>query len=138
MANFHPIPPDCVDFLPSAAIELLDKACQRTPANILPLEEILARAKMGIGQIYIINDGHKLLGILYLMIFPNATGGVLNIPMMGAKNLMAWKDDLRNFVRKVVINNNIKDLCIITRPGWGKLFPELKESGTVYTASLVH
>lgn len=138
MATFHLIPSDCVDFLPLESLELLEKSCKRTPANVLSVQEILTRAKLGMGSIYLVKEAHKLLGIIYLAIFPTEDGGVLNIIMLGAKNLLEWKDDLREFVRKLMINNNIKDLCVETRDGWGKLFPELKPVGTIYLASMVH
>lgn len=136
--EFQQVQPDCVDFLPSLAIDLLDAAINNTPCPIHTLPDILLRIRMGAGHLYLVKRGNELMGVIYLAWVDCHYGKILNIAELGGRNIMLWKDDLRDFVRKLMVSNECKQMITLTRAGWGKLFPELKPQCTLYSATLTH
>lgn len=136
--TFHYVHPDAFDFLPLEIIKHLERAATRSESLLTP-KILIHRARCGIGEVYIVKNSSEVMGILYLIIQYTDLGKILNIPMLGGKKLKEWKEDLRGFIRKIMMDNQVEQLIIITnRMAWSKFFPELKQTDAIYSAKVLH
>lgn len=136
--KFHYIPPECIDFIPIAALRYLEDAIEGTPHSVVNRDTVLMRAKHGIGQFYIVEKDNGVLGILYLMFYETEEGRILNINFLGGQNLRTWGDALRNFIRGLMMDTHASELVVVGREGWIKFFPELRVTGAIYSARVLH
>lgn len=109
------------------ARQFLQSAIDKPPKSRHTLEEMLSG-----GDVYMAIDGDEFVGAFYVDIIPMAVGNAMNIPALGGKRLDVWQDDFREFVKELMNRNGINDLYLLTKKGWGKIFPELAELGTLY------
>lgn len=113
------------DRLSFQSLTYLKKAIDINPLKDDPtLWDILNDCRAGKGEIYIWN-----LGAMYLEILPE----IICLSVLGGENMKEWKDEISTFIKKIMREKNIKQLCILGRAGWHKIFKELKPIGTFYS-----
>lgn len=108
--------------LPMKALQHLKRAHERTPN---PSEEFWTF--LDCGEFYIFDDGET--GACYIE-WPN---NILNIVLLGVDNLKDHNREVYDFFIGLMKERDSKLLCVIGRPGWDRLFPELINQGTLYT-----
>lgn len=78
------------------------------------------------------------MGAVYMVIQQTDMGKILNIPLLGGRRLVEWKDELRTFVRQIMMQHVIDQLVVISGRAWWRFFPELKEDSVIFTARVMH
>lgn len=136
--NFNLILPECVDFIPDKARELLESACKRTPSPIFGADEIIYKVRNGQGDFYIVENDKQVIGIVYLIILHGQYQKTVNIVELAGENLSSWKDDFRLFIRRIIQENQADSALAITRFGMNKIFPEWKPKAVLLEYKIVH
>lgn len=113
------------------ALAWLQVSLDKTPNNETALQEILSRD----GEFYlVVNEISSVtdeipIGCIYLEWLPE----ILNIVLLGGDNIKPWRDDLHNFLVNLIRERGITTIMFCGRYGIGKLFPQFKAIGTLYT-----
>lgn len=123
--EYHP------DQLPLEAISYLESALHHTPDNDLTIEDILSQAINGEGSIIVIKNS-EIVGCTYIQLFPD----VMSIVLLAGKDISEWKQDAQDFYIDLMKKNNIKNLIVVGRKGWGNIFKVLKTKGTLYSMEI--
>jgi hypothetical protein len=121
--------------IPPIALKYLEKTIKKTPGCVETIESVIEGMDSNQGFLYLVKQDEEIFGAIYAAFVPNPNGkDIFNLILLGGKSLREWKEDLRFFVKKTIRETNT-DLCIVTRPAWGKYYPELKHVGSVYMLS---
>lgn len=131
-AKFSIISPDAVDYLPKEALAYLDKAQKGMNSDLTP-KDVIAHAKNGMGDIIIVSITGKIAGVAFFMYGDTRDGRVLNVVSLGADRMMEWKDSFLEFTINRAKSMNCNEIVLITRKGWGRVFPVFKAVGVVYS-----
>lgn len=115
------------------AEKMLQKTINKTPACVETIESVRDAVDSGEGLLFLITENDDLLGVMFANFVPNPNKGkdIFNVVLFSAKKFKKWKYDLWNFVMLLLKQTNAQ-LVLVTRKGWGKIYP-LKEVGSVYT-----
>jgi len=107
---------------------LLQKTINETPACIETLEDIEANVASGSEWLFASDN------VVFLCHLIQAETLYLNVSLLGGKDdtLHLWKDELLALIKTLTKETNSK-LLIITREGWQRVYPELKQIGCVFT-----
>ena len=62
-----------------------------------------------------------------------ANGMVLNVASLGADRVIEWKDSLLEFTINQAKRMNCNEIVLVSRKGWGRVFPAFKPIGVVYS-----
>lgn len=131
-AEFTVITPHAVDYLPKEALAYLDKAQEGMTSDLTP-KDVIAYAKAGMGDIILITITSKISGVVFFMYGDTSNGKVLNVASLGADRIMDWKDSLLEFTIKQAKLMNCNEIVLVSRKGWGRVFPVFKPVGVVYS-----
>lgn len=115
------------DDLPFEALNYLSKAIEKTPGNDSNLWQILDKARRNEGSIILIKS-EKILGALYLEVYPN----ILNVVLLSGDHVNDWKEGLTDYLLNLMKERGIGNVCVIGRQGWNKIFTRLKPVGMLY------
>lgn len=138
MIRFNLILPECIDFIPDKARKFLESACNRTPSPVFGADDMLYKARNGIGDFYIIENNRQVIGIVYLIILHGEYQKTVNIVELAGDNLPLWKDDFRLFIRRIIQESHASSAIAITRFGMGKIFPEWKPKAVLLEYKIIH
>ena len=122
--------------LEGEAITYLEKAINATPGNDLRLADVLDEAALDCGLIYLIKIKRELFGVTYTVLGKGLYGTILNVVLLGGKQMHRWKLDYRAFIIDLMKLFNCQQVCFIGRDGWQKIFPEAKPVGTIFIAGI--
>lgn len=136
--KFHLISPDCIDFLPTEAIELLERATSSTPAPVFGPRDIILRAKSGIGLLILVERDTEVVGIFYIVFVTAQYGRSMNIVEFAANKLESWREDAKEFMISLLNEGNAQNILCISRRGISRLFPEFTAVGTLYEFRITH
>lgn len=117
------------DSLPFEALTWLKVSVNKTPDNDTNLFEIMDRARQGEGSFYLVKSDDIPVGAIYLEWLP----WCLNIVLLGGDYIKDWRSEFHDFCVRLMRERGIKTLMFIGRYGMGKVFPELKSIGMLYT-----
>lgn len=115
-----------IDLLPFEALKFLQSAIDRTPAQDSTLWEVLR----GGGEVFLMIDG-GVIGATYVEFHPE----VMNIVLL-AGDVGKYRDEVYHFYIDLIKSRGVKNIFICGRAGWGKLFPELRTIGTLFSLTL--
>lgn len=135
-AEFRRVLPSCLGFIPNKAIEYLDKAVRESPTSDITVLDAIAYAKIGHGDIYLVLCDKSLCGAVFFMYGHGNKGNILDIALLGGDNFMQWHDQIYDFTINIAKSKNCKEIWIVSREGWGRIFPKMKPIGTVFCLSL--
>ena len=109
--------------------ELLQKTIDETPACTETIETIKRDIETEQAMLFVLDDQAA-----FMCHFVPAECLYLNVSLLGGREntMHQWKDELLDFIKSITKASNSK-LLIITREGWKKIYPELKQIGAVYT-----
>lgn len=127
-ARFTRIAPNEVRSLAPEARYFLEKTAREAEFAELSAIDVLEGAAAGDGLLYTVTLNAKVTGVVYFM----ANEDVLNIAHLGGEKLMQWKRELYDFVVQVMREHGYRKLWVISRDGWGRLYPEMKPIGTLF------
>lgn len=116
--------------LSSEAASLLQKTIDETPACDETIEDLRAVVKAGESLLFLISDKNILLAA-FLGHFIEAEKRYFNVYLLGGDKMELWKDDLLAYLKHFTKTTS-SELLLITRKGWKKIYPELKEIGSIY------
>lgn len=125
--------PNQVDQLSSKAIRLLEKAIISTPCGDYTLADVLSEAKEGKGVIHLILYSNSIYGVSYIVYGMGHNGLLQNIVLLSGHKIKLWKDAYHDYVVDLAKQRNCKEICVIGRSGWSRIFSDLKPIGTIYS-----
>jgi hypothetical protein len=128
--TFHKIDADCIDYIPAQGIDYLESAADN-PCSDITVNDVISYARAGLAEIYLVIDG-DICGAFCLMYGHNNAGKMVDIVLLGGKDLDTWKEPVKAYIIDIAKKNGCNQLFLIGRHGFGKLFPVLKPVGTVY------
>lgn len=114
--------------LPIEALSYLKSAIEKTKSSDLSLSDMLSEADNGDGDIIVFYDDDKVVGCTYVQIF----SGIYNVVMMASQKDGTYKQDIVDFYKKDMMDHGVDTLCMLSRPGWDKIIPDLQSFGTLY------
>lgn len=115
--------------IPEQSIKWLEGTLARTPMNIETAESIMAFCN---NEVYLIKDGDKLCGSVFMVFVRPKDKWLLNIVAIGGTGISRWRKQFRAYVKELVEQKDA-ELCIMTgSKAWGRIF-ELKTVGYIYT-----
>lgn len=132
MITFQKIAPEKVKKLPSIAIKYLEEAIRRTPASTSRLDVMLDVAEKGYGNVYVVYDDARIMGVTYLLTYDTPEGKVLGIVLLGGRRMGLWKDDYYWFIMKFCAMSGCRMINYLARKGWLKMFPKARIIGYIY------
>lgn len=131
-AKFSVITPDAVDCLPNEALAYLDDGLKSSPTSDLMLKDVISFAKNGVGDIILVSFDSKISGAAFFMYGEGYNGKILGVVTLGGDNFNEWKKQIYDFTKELAKLKGCSQIMLITRNGWGKIFPDLQAIGTVY------
>lgn len=134
MIHFLRVIPDSDSEIDVATREFLRIASETPPASDMTVELAIEQAYKN--ECYIFAAfGKEVIGAMVLKPYHTEEGIVLNIVLLGGKNIMHWKDEAKAKVVEVMKQIDASSLYIVGRYGWLKIFPELELIGAIYKLS---
>lgn len=129
--EFHRVLPSCLGFIPHKAIEYLDRAVKKSPANDITVLDALAHVRSGTGDIYLAYRD-DLCGTFFLMCGKGNNGKILDVVLLGGDDFMSWRNEVKEFTINLAKSMGCNQVWIVGREGWGHVFPDMEPIGTVY------
>ena len=126
------VAPEAVDFLPIQALKYLDDGLRKSPTSDLTLKHAISDAKNGFGEIILAIVDEKISGAAYFSYGEGENGKILCVTSLGGDNFKDWKQQIYDFTKELAKTRGCAMIMLITREGWGKIFPDLQPIGTVY------
>lgn len=115
--------------IPEQSIKWLEGTLARTPLNIETAESIVAACN---NEVYLIIDGDKIYGSIFMFLFEAGGKRFLNILAIGGIELSGWSKLFRKYIRDL-LDQEKADLWIMTgSKAWARIFG-LKTVGYIYT-----
>lgn len=118
--------------IPPIAIKYLQDTISNTPGCIDTVEEIIEAIDSGAASLFLVEKNTEVYGVIFATIIDNPNGKNILNGIMGGKNLKLWKNELLEFLRELTKITDT-ELCLITRKGWQRIYPEFRITGYVYT-----
>lgn len=131
MTTFRRIMPADLDFLGSQSIDYLDYAA-KSINDYHGVEQAFAQVKSGIGHIYQVFRDNELIGCFFLNFIHNHLGYVMNMILLGGRELTTWSEDLTKFLWKLADDEKADEFCYLGRDGFKKIFPHLEKVAVLY------
>ena len=75
----------------------------------------------------------KLRGAVYITFTVQEIGMVMSVVLLGGIGFHAWKEKFRHFLYKLFDERKCDAFFYMGRPGFQRIYTELKEIGRVYT-----
>lgn len=135
MIQIRAVIPECVDYLPKEAADFLEAATKQSGGD-LTITDALAFAKQGIAEVYLIFTKQELLGAMCIVYGKGIHGKILDVALLGGRRLREWRSEVKDYVIDLAKQRQCRQVIIIGRDGWGKIFPILKPIGTVYALDI--
>ena len=132
LAQISIIESESVAYLPPQALTYLENGLKQSPTSDLMLNELIDLAKNGIGDIILVTITGKVAGAAYFQVGEGYGGKILGIVTLGGDKFLEWKPQIYDFAKEFSKNRGCNQIVLITREGWGKIFPDLQPIGTVY------
>ena len=117
------------------SLNFLEEACKKSQLSILTVANCLQVAREGKAFIYEIYD-EQLIGCMTLSIRESGTHRYLELPLLGGRNIVLWRDDLVKFLFEQAKKHNCNKFTMIGRKGFERLFPEMRLLCCVYGRDL--
>lgn len=131
MIHFLRVIPDSDSAVDVATREFLRIASETPPASDMTVTACIDQAYRDECYIFTAYDKEPI-GSMVLKPYHSQDGIVLNIVLLGGKDIMHWKDGAKAQVMKVMKQINATALYIVGRYGWLRIFPELELIGAIY------
>lgn len=119
-----------INELPPEAEVLLQKTIDETPACSETIESIKQDVATGESVLYLISEDEKIYAVMLGNLI-EAEKRYFNVYLLGGTQIEKWKDELLAFIKTILAYTD-SQLLIITRKGWKKIYPELREIGSVF------
>lgn len=131
MVCFNRVKPEEVDFLGGQSIEYLQEAALSIK-HYLGAADAIQQTKLGIGHIYQVFSEKELLGCFFVNFVENHLGRVMNMVLLGGKDILKWGSDLSQFLYKLADEEKVDEFCYLGREGFSKIFPNLEKVAVLY------
>lgn len=132
MVEFHRVEPENIAYLPQSFTDLLAKAVLKSPTSDLTVEDAMAYAQAGTGEIVGITDGSKLIGCVFFMYGKGRDGLILDVALLGGNVVMKHMKAIREYAINLSKSKGCIAIWVMGREGWGKVFPDMKPIGIIY------
>ena len=120
--------------IPAEAIQFLQDSIESPPhLSELTIDDIVEGSASGMGLVSLAIHEGELAGAIYYVLGVTIKGNVLNLALMGGTRLDEWKQALFDYSVALHKRLGCVDVLIMSRPGWGRLFPDLKIVGHIYS-----
>lgn len=116
--------------LPPEAEILLQKTIEETPACVETIGSIMEAVRTEQGFLWLIHENDKIYGAMFAH-FIEAEKRYFNVVTLGGVEMEKWQEELLAFVKRIKKETD-STMIIVTRKGWKKIYPELKEIGSVF------
>lgn len=123
--------------LSDIAVKFLSDAVVRSPSNFHSVDDYINSAKAKKNMIFGAYEGQNLIGSFILNISSGNGRHILILSLLGGKKIKSWRDELVEFLFAMADNNKCTDFSMVGRQGWGRLFPEMKLDGCIYSRRLI-
>ena len=130
--SFSIIEPESVAYLPQQALAYLENGLKSSPTSDLTLNELIDLAKNGLGDIIVVSFDSKIVGAGYYQVAEGYEGKILGIVTLGGDNFSEWQQQIYDFTVELAKKRGCGQIILITRVGWGRVFPDLQAVGTVF------
>lgn len=131
MIHFLRVIPNSDSDLDIATREFIKIASETPPVSDFTFRDAMEQALIGECFIYTAMDDKPLFSMV-LKPYETTSGKTLNVVLIGGGDVKPWKKQTKEHVVKIMKSVGAKNLCIVGRMAWARVFPELKEIGTIF------
>lgn len=136
MAEFHRVLPENVRFLPKTFTDFLQLAVDKSPTSDLSVEDAIAYAEVGAGDIIAVTEGGKPIGCAFFMYGKSKDGPILDVALLGGKGVIKRKEQFKEYTINKAKSIGCAAIWVMGREGWKDIFPDLKQIGVIYALDL--
>jgi hypothetical protein len=130
--KFHRLLPESLDYIPQKITQFLQKAVTESPTSDLAIADAIAYARIGQGDIYAVMLDDKLTGSVFYLYGQGNNGRILDVALLGGERFMQWRKQAYDFTVTLAKHKECKEIWVMGREGWGKIFPDMEAIGVVY------
>ena len=119
--------------LPEQAAEWLRMAAKRTEIGYIDADEYIKASGMTNDvQLYTIECDGELCAAFCLTFRETAKGIVMQLVLLGGKDVKKWRDALVEFMEATAAKFSCVWFTMMGPDAWGKLFPEIKKHVCIF------
>lgn len=131
MAEFRQVTPDEFDFLGGKSIDFLEQGAAAL-YNYFTVPMAVQRSLTGSGKIYQVFDKNRILGCFFIDFVNNHIGKTMNLILLGGEEMDDWSEDFSKFLHVLAEQEDVDELTVFGRKGWGRRFPNLEHFACLY------
>lgn len=109
----------------------IQKAIDETPVCVDTIEEVMYGLNTGKVSLFTIKLDDELYGVMVAGLM-RKDKNYFNIIYLSGKDIKLWKDEFQKWVISTIKTLDAT-LVVIGRKGWDRVFPVLKEVGSIFT-----
>lgn len=133
---FTPISYNQVYSLSYEARIFLEQAANRPPASEIDAIEAMTMVAKGDALLFTIEVDEVLNGIFFVVFGKTADGKIMNISMLGGKNMKLWKDQFYDYCVSFAKEAGCAEIVLMTSLAIGRIFPSLKLVGGIFSLKI--
>jgi hypothetical protein len=136
--RFIHVEPHKLDSLPEAAIGYLNSAAKAMD-DYFPVGRAFDQTRCGVGWLHLIQQENALKGVFFANFRSEPNKGIIyNIVLLAGDDMEAWKDDIYAFWYQKAKALAASEVILFGRRGWGRIFPDLEEIGTIFRKKMTY